>query len=47
LASFNYANGGYPQAGLIQGTDGNLYGTTFEGGASGYGTGISLTTNAP
>jgi uncharacterized repeat protein (TIGR03803 family) len=38
-------DGGYPYAGLVQGRDGNFYGTTLEGGASGYGTAFSLTTN--
>jgi uncharacterized repeat protein (TIGR03803 family) len=33
------ADGEYPQAGLIQGTDGNLYGTTLYGGATGPGSG--------
>jgi uncharacterized repeat protein (TIGR03803 family) len=35
-------DGGHPQAGLIQGTDGNLYGTTSEGGAYSIGTVFSL-----
>ncbi len=38
LASFNGANGQYPQAGLIMDDSGNLYGTTSVGGASGDGT---------
>jgi uncharacterized repeat protein (TIGR03803 family) len=32
------ADGNGPRAGLVQGSDGNLYGTTFGGGASGSGT---------
>jgi len=32
------ADGGGPSAGLVQGTDGNLYGMTRGGGANGYGT---------
>ena len=36
LFSFDYANGGRPYlAGLVQGTDGNFYGTTTVGGANG------------
>ncbi|MGA3268806.1 MAG: choice-of-anchor tandem repeat GloVer-containing protein [Verrucomicrobiota bacterium] len=38
-------DGGYPYGGLVQGTDGNLYGTTLEGGADGFGTVFSLNTN--
>jgi uncharacterized repeat protein (TIGR03803 family) len=33
----NCADGSNPVAGLIQGTDGNLYGTTFAGGVNGSG----------
>ena len=36
------ADGNEPQSGLIQATDGNLYGTTFQGGVYGYGTVFSL-----
>jgi uncharacterized repeat protein (TIGR03803 family) len=39
LVSFNYTNGGFlPAAGLAQDPEGNFHGTTFEGGAFGYGT---------
>ncbi len=39
LYSFKYGTGGYPGAGLIQGGDGNFYGTTTIGGTNGgYGT---------
>ncbi len=34
LASFDYANGGEPHAALIRDPQGNLFGTTFDGGAS-------------
>lgn len=37
------ADGSSPFAGLIQATDGNLYGTTATGGASGYGTIFRIT----
>jgi len=31
LHHFDVADGGYPQAGVIQATDGNFYGTISEG----------------
>jgi uncharacterized repeat protein (TIGR03803 family) len=34
----SYPNGGFPIAGLVQGSDGNFYGTTVIGGAIGSGT---------
>jgi uncharacterized repeat protein (TIGR03803 family) len=37
------SDGGYPEAGLLQGSDGNFYGTTYQGGASGFGTVFLLT----
>jgi uncharacterized repeat protein (TIGR03803 family) len=37
-------DGGEPSAALVQGTDGDLYGTTFAGGASTYGTAFKITT---
>src|ERR1043165_2822682 len=45
LYSFNYAEtGGLPEAAVLQGTDGSLYGTTGGGGGSGHaGTAFRLT----
>jgi uncharacterized repeat protein (TIGR03803 family) len=42
LHSFNGQNGGNPQAGLILDASGDLYGTTYDGGAHGYGTVFEL-----
>jgi uncharacterized repeat protein (TIGR03803 family) len=38
-------DGASPGAGLIQATDGNLYGTTFKGGSTGTGTLFRISTN--
>jgi len=38
LVNFNYSNGGNPYGGLTTDSHGNLFGTTYEGGTSGYGT---------
>jgi uncharacterized repeat protein (TIGR03803 family) len=38
------ADGGYPLGGVIQGSDGNLYGTTSQGGANSSGTVFQITT---
>jgi uncharacterized repeat protein (TIGR03803 family) len=44
LVSFTGGNdGGQPYAGVIQGTDGNFYGTTSHGGAKGFGTVLKMT----
>ena len=37
LASFNGTNGAYPNAGVVEDSSGNLFGTTSMGGASAYG----------
>ena len=36
---------GIPYAGLVQGSDGNFYGTTYDGGTNGYGTVFKISTN--
>jgi uncharacterized repeat protein (TIGR03803 family) len=43
LTSFSGANGSSPFAPLVQGTDGNFYGTTDGGGTQGFGTIFRLT----
>ena len=44
LVSFNDTNGANPQGALIQGTNGNFYGTTYNGGTNGgYGTVFEMT----
>jgi uncharacterized repeat protein (TIGR03803 family) len=47
LTSFNYAapNPFGPYGGLVTGTDGFLYGTTFQGGSNGFGAVFKLATN--
>ncbi|MGO4879776.1 MAG: choice-of-anchor tandem repeat GloVer-containing protein [Bryobacteraceae bacterium] len=42
LYTFNGYDGAYPEASLMQDTEGNLYGTTLNGGADGLGTVFKL-----
>jgi len=42
--SFSGNDGLNPESSLLQGTDGNLYGTTYEGGVNGFGTVFEITT---
>jgi uncharacterized repeat protein (TIGR03803 family) len=43
LHKFAFADGGHPEAALVQTTNGNFYGTTAVGGSSGFGTIFSIT----
>ena len=43
LFSFSGTNGSNPNAGLVQGSDGNFYGTTYFGGANSNGTVFRMT----
>lgn len=45
LHSFVGSDGVAPFAGLVQATDGNFYGTTYQGGTSDYGTVFKITPN--
>ncbi|PWU15848.1 MAG: hypothetical protein C5B50_14830 [Verrucomicrobia bacterium] len=40
-----YTNGLYPMGNLVQASDGNLYGTTYEGGANGFGAIFRISVN--
>jgi len=42
LVNFDDFDGFYPAGTLVQGTDGNFYGTTLNGGPTGLGTAFSF-----
>jgi uncharacterized repeat protein (TIGR03803 family) len=44
-AQANCVDGSFPQAGLLQATDGDFYGTTLEGGANDFGTVFKITSD--
>jgi uncharacterized repeat protein (TIGR03803 family) len=44
ILAFGNVDGNHPTAALIQATDGNLYGTTMNGGANNFGTVFKITT---
>ncbi len=46
LATFNGTNGSTPFAGLLADASGNLYGTTFRGGANNHGIVFELANDA-
>src|SRR5271166_1088115 len=45
LVSFNGSNGDFPEGGLIADANGDLFGTTFSGGADGRGTLFEIVNN--
>jgi uncharacterized repeat protein (TIGR03803 family) len=47
LVNFSSTNGAKPRARLLQGSDGNLYGTTYQGGSSNVGTVFRLNLGLP
>jgi uncharacterized repeat protein (TIGR03803 family) len=43
LVNFDGTNGSYPYRGLVQAAQGNFYGTTYQGGANGFGSVFAIT----